>query len=62
MSVSFIAVLVILIAVLTSLFLVARKKDLEKYTRLLLFALYFWLVSFIQLIVIALVYSIGNNG
>ncbi len=62
MSITFIAVLVFTIAVLAAFLLVKRKPGLEKQARWFLFALYFWVVMFVQLIIAALLYSVFRSG
>ena len=57
MNIAIAGAAILLISVLGSLFFVKRKAT-ERQTKVMLFVLYFWVLSFFQLIVAAIAYSV----
>lgn len=59
MSVAVIGAVILVLAVTGGVLLAARHAtDQQRHTRILLFALYFWVLVFVQLIVAAIGYSV----
>ncbi len=59
MIVAIIGVTILMISVVGGMLLASRNtSDQQRQTKILLFALYFWLLAFVQLIVAAIVYSV----
>ena len=59
MIVAIIGVTILMISVVGGMLLASRNtSDQQRQTKILLFALYFWLLAFVQLIVAAIGYSV----
>ena len=59
MIVAIIGVAILVASVVGGMLLASRNaSDQQRQTKILLFALYFWLLAFVQLIVAAIVYSV----
>ena len=59
MIVAIIGVTILAISVIGGMLLASRNaSDQQRQTKILLFALYFWLLVFVQLIIVAIGYSV----
>ena len=59
MTVAMIGIAILVISIVGAMFWVNRHDSVEqKQTKILLFALYFWILAFLQLILIAVGYSV----
>ena len=59
MTVAIIGIAILLISTVGAMFWVNRpESDNQRQTKILLFALYFWILAFVQLILVAVGYSV----
>ena len=62
MTIAIIGITILVISIIGGMLLANRNtSDRQRQTKILFFALYFWVLTFIQLIVVAIGYSVLNK-
>ena len=62
MIITIIGITILVISIMGGMVLANRNaSDRQRQTKILIFALYFWVLAFIQLIVVAIGYSVLNK-